>query len=167
MATNQVVVCNTTDSVSEIANMLGHMSLNQIEAVELSPSDQATAFRSASDLHDAWRVEYISVNGNVPRIKKTSDGTSVDINQPFETIHSEMRSFNLRMAEFVMKMEHMFRFKTPISNYRMIHQFWLKMSPYAHGGLLDKPFDDLPPVEQAKDVLVYDTVRKNMLSLKQ
>jgi len=118
------------------------------------------ALKAASDLHQNWRDDYILKNGNVPRIKDTPDG-EVDINVPFDQVHPIYQKANLTMATFVIKMLCLFARDTTSCEedvriyYRLIHDFWLQENPHAENGPLDVPWDDLPKIEQDKDVAVY------------
>ncbi len=122
------------------------------------------AVAAASDLHENWRKEYIAKNGDVPRYKDTPDG-QVDINLPYELVHPMYQEANFKMAHFTMNMIRAFarHEKDRRVLYRLIHDFWLQENAYAHGGPLDKPWDELPQVEQDKDVVVFDVCMKHYL----
>jgi hypothetical protein len=119
---------------------------------------------AASDLHENWRKEYIAKNGDVPRYKDTPEG-QVDINVPYEQVHPMYQEANFKMAHFTMNMIRAFHNeKDRRVLYRLIHDFWLQENAYARGGPLDKPWDELPQVEQDKDVVVFDVCMKHYLA---
>jgi hypothetical protein len=143
--------------------MVSRFIINHINTEESFPESlRQVAIQAASCLHQNWREEYITNNGNVPRMKDTPDG-KVDINVPFDQVHPLYQKANLTMATFVLKMLCIFAREHEDLRiyYRLIHDFWLQENPYAENGPLDIPWDDLPKVEQDKDVLVYMTCNEH------
>lgn len=136
--------------------MVSRFIINHINTSEEFPQDLLSfGVSAASELHQKWREEYIIKNGNIPRIKDTPDG-EVDINVPFAQVHPLYQKANLTMATFVMKMIYLLPNEKDLrAYYRLIHDFWLQENSYAHNGPLDVPWDDLPKVEQDKDVVVF------------
>jgi hypothetical protein len=137
--------------------MVSRFIINHINTQEDWPQSlHQVAVNAASVLHQNWREEYITNNGNIPRMKDTPDG-KVDINVPFNRVHPLYQKANLTMATFVIKMLCLFarEHEDVRVYYRLIHDFWLQENPYAENGPLDIPWDDLPKVEQDKDVVVY------------
>ena len=137
--------------------MVSRFIINHINHNAVFPGGlNRVAIQAASVLHQNWREEYIINNGNIPRMKDTPDG-KVDINVPFDMVHPMYQEANLTMATFVLKMLCIFEreHEDPRIYYRLIHDFWLQENPYAENGPLDVPWDDLPKVEQDKDVRVY------------
>ena len=137
--------------------MVSRFVINHINTQDDFPTSlHQVAVQAASILHQNWREDYILKNGNVPRIKDTPDG-KVDINVPFDQVHPQYQKANLDMATFVLKMLCIFAQENEDVRiyYRLIHDFWLQENPYAENGPHDVPWDDLPKVEQDKDVAVY------------
>jgi hypothetical protein len=135
--------------------MVSRFIINHINTSDAIPGYIYDCARNAAaDLHQKWREEYIVNNGNVPRMKDTPDG-KVDINVPFDQVHPMYQKANLVMATFVMKMIHLYHYEDARVYYRLIHDFWLQENTYAQKGPLDVPWDDLPKIEQDKDVVVY------------
>ena len=110
----------------------------------------------AAKLHEGWRADFQAKNPGQTRIKKNSDGTSGDINQPFETIHPDWQKENIDAAVSALKAIDLY----PNDRRKaadVIHEDWMVRNPKADwNSHLHVPFEDLPENEQAKDLIIVD-----------
>lgn len=126
------------------------------------PEDVVTEFAALA--HDAWRKNYIAADGDVPRIKKNSDGTEGDINVPFEKLHPDWQKENLaagKAAEEAVR-----KFPNDIEKAaEYIHNEWMKRNPKGEWNAAQhKDYSELPPDEQEKD-RVHVRTMKNLLGI--
>src|SRR3989344_5653199 len=124
----------------------------------------------ASTLHENWRKTRLNDRGEYdPRIKPTRDevwveahGTDqVDIaNTAYEDLPVDWQAENKAAAEVVVGILDESNGNLDLSNTearsqvgQTVHKAWLSRNEWAKGGELDKPFEELPPEEQAKDIV--------------
>jgi len=105
----------------------------------------------ASDAHELWRKQHIKDKGDVPRVKKNSDGTEGDINVPFHKLHPDWQKENIAAGHAALAAVK----KHPkdiekASDY--VHKEWMKRNPKAdYNASQHKPYKDLPEDEKEKD----------------
>lgn len=110
----------------------------------------------ASDAHEDWRKGYQADKGNVPRIKKNSDGTEGDINVPFKDLHPDWKKENLAAggAAFDAVKKHPNDREAAAEH---VHNEWMKRNPKgdwnAHQHV---PYSKLPEDEKDKDRVHVD-----------
>jgi hypothetical protein len=127
--------------------------------------DQVSAVASA--LHEDWRRTRLQADGGYePRVKATTDeawiaahGTNqVDIaNTAYPELPDDWQAENRAAAGVVVELLGRGAIDLSVADQRaeagsVIHQAWLERNPWARGGELDVPFDQLPSGEQAKDL---------------
>lgn len=134
---------------------------------EQDPKAEAAAVASA--LHEDWRKTRKQEDGTFePRVKGTKDeawiaahGTDqVDIaNTGYAELPADWQAENKAAAEVVVGIMDEANGAVDLGNDEhrayvgaKIHDAWLDRNDWARGGELDVPFDQLPPVEQAKDI---------------
>ena len=113
--------------------------------------DPATEFASLA--HEKWRKGWITQNnGNsIPRIKKNSDGTEGDINQPFNKIHPDWQKENLAagQAAYDAVKKHGNDIETASE---VVHNEWMKRNPKEEWNAAQHvPYNELPEEEKEKD----------------
>jgi hypothetical protein len=116
----------------------------------------------ASKAHDAWRKQHIIDKGDVPRIKKNSDGTEGDINVPFHKLHTDWKKENIGAGHAAMAAvkKHPHDMEKAAEH---VHNEWMKRNPKSdYNASQHKPYKDLPDDEKEKDRVHVRT----MLSLK-
>ena len=105
----------------------------------------------AKDAHDRWREQHNAANGNVPRVKKNSDGTEGDINVPFHKLHPDWKKENLAAghAALAAVKKHPNNIEKAASH---VHNEWMKRNPKAdYNAAQHKPYHELPEHEKEKD----------------
>jgi len=127
--------------------------------------DENTAFHEdpvvtfASLAHDQWRKNY-DPTGTKPRIKKNSDGSEGDINQPFNKIHSDWQKENLAAGEAALDAVKKF----PDDDEKaaeFIHIQWMRRNPKAdYNAAQHVPYNELSYEEKEKDRLHVIVMRK-------
>lgn len=141
---------------------------SETEQTSLEIIDQAVN-SLASAYHEDWRKTRLQQDGTFePREKETKDeawisahGTkTVDIaNTSYEELPSDWQAENKAAAEVVV--DYMLGVNGNINLAdesersrvgSVIHEAWLSRNPWAADGELAKPFDQLDPIEQAKDI---------------
>lgn len=138
------------------------------QSAEKDPKSEAvTALATA--LHEDWRKTRLQEDGSYePRVKPTKDeewitahGTDqVDIaNTTYPELPSDWQAENKAAAEVVVDIMDEANGTVDLTNPEQrtasgttIHDAWLARNEWAKGGELDVPFDQLPQVEQAKDL---------------
>ena len=144
------------------------MSNEGYPSAEQVPKQEAvTALATA--LHEDWRKTRLQEDGSYePRVKPTKDeawvashGTDqVDIaNTVYPELPTDWQAENKAAAEVVVDVMDEANGVIDLSNEEQrafaggkIHDAWLSRNEWAKGGELDVPFDQLSPVEQAKDI---------------
>lgn len=119
-------------------------------------TDQDIITKFATIAHENWRKGFdpeYSTTGipSKPRIKKNSDGTEGDINQPFNKIHPDWKAENLAAGEAALN-----AVKThPTDDEKaadFVHREWMKRNPKADWNADQHvPYKELPEVEKQKD----------------
>jgi hypothetical protein len=116
----------------------------------------------AAKAHEAWRKQHIKDKGDVPRVKKNSDGTEGDINVPFHKLHPDWQKENIAAghAALAAVKKHPHDIEKAAEH---VHNEWMKRNPKAdHNASQHKPYNDLPEDEKEKDRVHVRT----MMSLK-
>jgi hypothetical protein len=121
---------------------------------------EGAATEFAAMAHEEWRKNYVSANGDKPRIKKNSDGTEGDINVPFEKLHPDWQKENLaagRAAEEAVRL-----FPNDIEKAaEHIHIEWMKRNPKGDWNAAQHvPYDELSDEEKEKDRVHVRTMMK-------
>lgn len=149
--------------MSEQLNNLNPEQVASLEAVQAAVDTLGSAF------HEDWRKTRLDDEGNFePRVKETSDsawieanGTNqVDIaNSTYDQLPEDWKAENKAAAEVVVGVMverdgaiDLSDETTRLEVGGIVHDAWLSRNKWAAGGDLDKPFDQLPPEEQAKDI---------------
>ena len=131
--------------------------LDKINEMMQINEDPITQFASLA--HEEWRRNF-DPTGTTPRIKKNSDGSEGDINQPFDKIHPDWQRENLAagraaadaVAKFPTNMEKAAEY---------IHIQWMKRNPKAdYNAAQHVPYDQLPENEKEKDRVHVRTMMK-------
>ena len=107
----------------------------------------------ASQAHEKWRAGWREQNGgkDVPRIKKNSDGTEGDINQPFNKIHPDWKKENLDAGNAALEAVKKHGDDTE-SAAEHVHNEWMKRNPKAEWNAAQHvPYSKLPEEEKQKD----------------
>lgn len=111
----------------------------------------------ASQAHEEWRKNY-DPTGTKPRIKKNSDGSEGDINQPFDAIHADWQKENLAAGTAAKYAVDNYDDEEQGSDY--IHQEWMKRNPKGDWNAAQHvPYSELPDEEKEKDRIHYRTMK--------
>jgi len=101
--------------------------------------------------HYEWRKQYVKSNGNVPRIKKNSDGTEGDINVPFHKLHPDWQRENIAAGHAALEAVKKHPHDTEKAA-EHVHKEWMKRNPKAdYNADQHKPYSELPEAEKEKD----------------
>ena len=105
----------------------------------------------AAKAHELWRKQHIKDKGDVPKIKKNSDGTEGDINVPFHKLHPDWKKENIAAGHAALAAVE----KHPRDTEKAaehVHNEWMKRNPKAeYNASQHKPYKDLPEDEKEKD----------------
>jgi len=71
------------------------MNFQEFKNLVLEEVRHGKVIQFASKAHDMWRKQHIKTNGDVPRVKKNSDGTEGDINVSFRKLHPDWKKENV------------------------------------------------------------------------
>jgi len=107
----------------------------------------------AAKAHELWRKQHTKDKGNVPRVKKNSDGTEGDINVPFHKLHPDWQKENIAAGHAAMAAvkKHPHDLEKASEH---VHNEWMKRNPKAeHNASQHKSYKDLPEDEKEKDRL--------------
>ena len=131
--------------------------LDKINEMMQINEDPITQFASAA--HEAWRRNF-DPTGTKPRIKKNSDGSEGDINQPFDKIHPDWQRENLAAGKAAA--DAVAKFSTDMEKAaEYIHIEWMKRNPKAeYNASQHVPYDQLPEDEKEKDRVHVRTMMK-------
>ena len=105
----------------------------------------------AAKAHELWRNQHIKDKGDVPRIKKNSDGTEGDINVPFNKLHPDWKKENIAAghAALAAVKKHPHNMEKASEH---VHNEWMKRNPKAdYNANQHKPYNELPEDEKEKD----------------
>lgn len=112
-------------------------------------SDAVTKFAAAA--HDEWRKGFDPDGSGKERIKQNSDGTSGNINVPFNQLHPDWQKENLEAGKAAMVAIR----KNPNNMEgaaEHVHNEWMKRNPKADWNASQHvPYSDLPEPEKEKD----------------
>jgi hypothetical protein len=131
--------------------------LNMInEAMQIN-EDPVTQFASLA--HEEWRKNY-DPTSTKPRIKKNSDGTEGDINQPFNKIHPDWQKENLAAGQAALEAVKKFS-NDEEKAAEFIHIQWMRRNPKAdYNAAQHVPYDQLSEEEKEKDRVHVRTMKK-------
>ncbi len=131
--------------------------LDKINEMMQINEDPITQF--ASSAHEEWRRNF-DPTGTKPRIKKNSDGSEGDINQPFDKIHPDWQRENLAAGKAAA--DAVAKFSTDMEKAaEYIHIEWMKRNPKAeYNASQHVPYDQLPEDEKEKDRVHVRTMMK-------
>lgn len=106
-----------------------------------------------SVLHEKWRSEYQKSKGDVPRVKPNGDGTSSDINVPFDKLHPAHAKENLEAgrAAFDAVQKHPNDMESAAEH---VHNEWMARPANAkcdYNAAQHVPYSQLPEPEKQKD----------------
>ena len=120
--------------------------------------DPVTCFASLA--HEEWRCNFDPTGTKLPRIKKNSDGSEGNINQPFDKIHPDWQRENLAAGNAAA--EAVAKFPNEIEQAaEYIHIEWMKRNPKAdYNAAQHVPYDQLPEDEKEKDRVHVRTMMK-------
>ena len=105
----------------------------------------------AAKAHELWRNQHIKDKGDVPRVKKNSDGTEGDINVPFHKLHPDWKKENIAAghAALAATKKHPHDVEKASEH---VHNEWMKRNPKAdYNANQHKPYNELPEDEKEKD----------------
>jgi len=120
----------------------------------------------ASKAHEEWRKNFENANGvGTERIKKNSDGTSGNINVPFNKLHPDWQKENLAAGRAAK--EAVEKHPNDIEKAsEHIHNEWMKRNPKAdYNAAQHVPYNQLPEDEKEKD-RVHARTMKGLLNTK-
>ena len=131
--------------------------LDKINEMMQINEDPITQFASLA--HEEWRRNF-DPTGTKPRIKKNSDGSEGDINQPFDKIHPDWQRENLAAGKAAA--DAVAKFPTDMEKAaEYIHIEWMKRNPKAdYNAAQHVPYDQLPEDEKEKDRVHVRTMMK-------
>ena len=131
--------------------------LDKINEMMQINEDPITQFASLA--HEEWRRNF-DPTGTKPRIKKNSDGSEGDINQPFDKIHPDWQRENLAAGKAAA--DAVAKFSTDMEKAaEYIHIEWMKRNPKAdYNAAQHVPYDQLPEDEKEKDRVHVRTMMK-------
>ena len=131
--------------------------LDKINEMMQINEDPITQFASLA--HEEWRRNF-DPTGTKPRIKKNSDGSEGDINQPFDKIHPDWQKENLAAGKAAA--DAVAKFSTDMEKAaEYIHIEWMKRNPKAdYNAAQHVPYDQLPEDEKEKDRVHVRTMMK-------
>ena len=131
--------------------------LNMINEMMQINEDPVTQF--ASSAHEEWRKNY-DPTGTKPRIKKNSDGSEGDINQPFNKIHPDWQRENLAAGQAALQAVKQFPDDEEKAA-EFIHIQWMKRNPRAdYNAAQHVPYEQLPEEEKEKDRVHVRTMKQ-------
>lgn len=131
--------------------------LNMINEMMQINEDPVTQF--ASSAHEEWRKNY-DPTGTKPRIKKNSDGSEGDINQPFNKIHPDWQRENLAAGQAALQAVKQFP-NDEEKAAEFIHIQWMKRNPRAdYNAAQHVPYEQLPEEEKEKDRVHVRTMKQ-------
>jgi len=131
--------------------------LNMINEMMQINEDPVTQF--ASSAHEEWRKNY-DPTGTKPRIKKNSDGSEGDINQPFNKIHPDWQRENLAAGQAAFQAVKQFP-NDEEKAAEFIHIQWMKRNPRAdYNAAQHVPYEQLPEEEKEKDRVHVRTMKQ-------
>ena len=131
--------------------------LNMINEMMQINEDPVTQF--ASSAHEEWRKNY-DPTGTKPRIKKNSDGSEGDINQPFNKIHPDWQRENLAAGQAALQAVKQFP-NDEEKAAEFIHIQWKKRNPRAdYNAAQHVPYEQLPEEEKEKDRVHVRTMKQ-------
>ena len=105
----------------------------------------------AAKAHELWRNQHIKDKGDVPRIKKNSDGTEGDINVPFHKLHPDWKKENIAAGHAALAAVTKHPHDTEKAA-EHVHNEWMKRNPKTeYNSSQHKPYKDLPEDEKEKD----------------
>ena len=131
--------------------------LNMINEMMQINEDPVTQF--ASSAHEEWRKNY-DPTGTKPRIKKNSDGSEGDINQPFNKIHPDWQRENLAAGQAALQAVKQFP-NDDEKAAEFIHIQWMKRNPRAdYNAAQHVPYEQLPEEEKEKDRVHVRTMKQ-------
>ena len=116
----------------------------------------------AAKAHEAWRKQHIKDKGDVPRVKKNSDGTEGDINVPFNKLHPDWQKENIAAghAALAAVKKHPHDMEKASEH---VHNEWMKRNPKAdYNAAQHVAYDQLPEDEKEKDRVHVRTMIKLM-----
>ena len=106
----------------------------------------------ATEAHDQWRANFEAVNGhNAQRIKSNSDGTTGNINVPFDQLHPDWQRENLAAgrAALLAVLRHPGDWEEAA---KYVHNEWMKRNPKAdYNAAQHVPYEALSEPEKEKD----------------
>jgi hypothetical protein len=142
----------------------------------------------ASELHENWRETFQKENGvDAIRLKPNGDGTTGNINVPFNELHYKWQQENLAASKVALLLIHVTYASTPClsktkyfesmkdqSNNKLImdtladkvHTQWMLRNPKCdYNKELHIPYSDLPETEKAKDIEHITIMTDHLLQL--
>ena len=140
--------------------MLRLAQINRALPIYESVSDHPAIRKFASIQHEKWRQGYIKEKGDVPRIKKNSDGTEGNINVPFEKLHPDWQKENLAAgrAALAAVTKHPNDMEKAAEH---VHNEWMKRNPKGDWNAAQHvPYNELPEAEKQKDRDHITTIKK-------
>jgi hypothetical protein len=121
------------------------------EEILLEAIRMGKVMQFASKAHEAWRKQHIKANGDVPRIKKNSDGSEGDINVPFHKLHPDWQKENVAAGHAALAAVKKYPHNMEKAS-EHIHNEWMKRNPKAdYNADQHKPYNELPEDEKEKD----------------
>jgi hypothetical protein len=125
--------------------------------IDLINESQDPIVNFASSAHEQWRKNY-DPTGTKPRVKKNSDGSEGDINQPFDKIHPDWQKENLAAAKAAYDAVSQYDDEEQAAEY--VHNEWMKRNPKAdYNAAQHVPYSQLPDDEKEKDRVHVRTMK--------
>lgn len=161
---------------------MSSQKFNPARITSLSEIEQKIEQKFASDVHEEWRKEFDPEykKTGIPskkRIKDNKDGTSGDINVPFDKLHSDWKAENLASGKTAVEVvcaygrilrtrpssaaEEKYQNSAFESAAEYIHDEWMKRNPKNDWNEKQHiPYADLPDDEKLKDMRhVFEAIR--------
>jgi hypothetical protein len=123
--------------------------------------EEAKVKEIASLIHEEWRKDFQATKGQyTERIKDCSDGTTCNINQPFNKLHYDWQRENLASARSALYAINLYP-KNRAYAADHVHEGWMVRNPKCdYNKEQHVPYDNLPLKEQQKDLLVVDIAQR-------
>lgn len=154
--------------VVPFTNLPEYVKKNNLESVSLMKFidglNKPIVKAVAQQFHETWREEYQKSNPGQKRIKvNESDGTEVDINVPFDSLHPDWQRENLFAAFAAKEICKLFSEEYNVAAAEYLHEQWmLRNQETDENKLWRKPFAELDHVDQEKYLTQINMMREQL-----
>ena len=138
------------------------LSFRNFLGIGKKQKEETAVKRFASIQHEKWRKSFDPEQSGKERIKSNSDGTSGNINVPFDQLHPDWQKENIDAGKAAL--EAVKKYGSDIERAaEHVHNEWMKRNPKndynAHQHV---PYSQLSEEEKNKDKEHVETMRKLM-----